>query len=436
MWVVVFLVFGLACGGLAWFWAKSLGEVQSASLSQALVEKNARITQLQEDLQLSKEHQGHLQEQLQNSKIQLAQVQKDKEHLNNLKAEYERFAKWFEEGQQQMEESLKKSAQEVFENRASKLLEHTSQNFSQKAQADLQHILRPFKDQVSSFEKRVNDVHSESQNNVSVLKGHIDNLVQFTQKQQSSTEALTRALKGNSKVQGDWGETLLEKLLEDSGLQNDIHYTKQQSVQSQDGHILRPDVVVHFPDKRNLVIDSKVSLTAYERYTSAESEEAKKTATKEHVRSLEQHVKALGEKSYAHSIEGNKVDFVFMFVPIEPAYLLAAHAKPGLIAWAWNGHGVALVTHTTLMATLRIVESLWKLDSRNKNAEEIAKEAAGIYDKFRVFLEGFEELGKCFQTGQEKFVQAKSRLCEGKGNIYGRLEKIETLGAPVRKQIR
>lgn len=333
------------------------------------------------------------------------------------------------------EESLRTAARAEFENLAAKIIQVESRQFQEHSEKNLERLLVPLRDRLKDFEKKVDEVYQAEGRERHVLKAEIERLIMLNERMSQEAHHLTQALKGDSKVQGDWGEVILENILEASGLREGFEYTKQASLVDSEGNRLRPDILIQLPDEKQIVVDSKVSLKAYELYCRAENDEQRQDCLREHIESVIRHVDDLADKHYA-KLKGLKTpEFVFLFSPIEAAYLLALKHEPDLAMRAWS-KGVAIVTATTLFTSLKTVASIWRLENQNRNAQEIAHEAAKLYDKFVSFNEDFEDLGRVFQTGAEKFERARRKLKDGPGNVYRKIELLKDLGAAPSKQIR
>ncbi|MES2964358.1 MAG: DNA recombination protein RmuC, partial [Bdellovibrionota bacterium] len=249
------------------------------------------------------------------------------------------------------------------------------------------------------------------------------------------TQALTSALKGDSKIQGDWGELVLENILTAAGLRDGLEYTKQESFEGEGGDKFRPDVLIRLPDDKQIIIDSKVSLKAYEACCRAETPEERDRQMRLHLESLLSHIDDLSEKHYP-KLKGLKTpEFVFLFTPIEPAYLMAMRHEPDLATRAWK-KGIAIVTATTLFTSLKTVASIWRLEHQNRNAQEIADEAAKLYDKFVGFHDDFEKLGRIFETGLNQYEEARRKLKDGPGNVFRKIELLRELGAAPNKRLK
>jgi DNA recombination protein RmuC len=341
----------------------------------------------------------------------------------NLKAQREISQK-----QQQNLEELQQKFTLEFSNIANKLLDEKSAKFTAQNQSNLDQILNPLKANIKSFEEKVEKVYQTEAAERSQLKGVIFQLMDQSKQIQTDANNLTKALKGDNKKQGTWGEIVLERVLETSGLVKDREYTIQKSLNSAEGARLQPDVIVNLPDEKNLIVDAKISLVAYERMVSAEDEEEKLIYLKQHLLSIKSHIDGLSAKNYQHLYAIHSPDFVLLFLPIEASFSVTVQADTELFNYAWNKK-VVLVSPTTLLATLRTIASIWKVDRQNKNVFEIAEEAGALYDKFVGFLNDMEKIGKHIEQTQKAHDDAFKKLQYGSGNLIGKVEKIKKLGA-------
>ncbi|MFN0291490.1 DNA recombination protein RmuC [Pedobacter helvus] len=341
----------------------------------------------------------------------------------NLKAQRETAIK-----QQQNLEELQQRFNVEFTNIANKILDEKTAKFTVQNQTNLDQILNPLKANIKSFEEKVDKVYQTEAAERSQLKGVIFQLMDQSKQIQTDANNLTRALKGDSKKQGNWGEIILERVLETSGLVKGREYTVQKSLNNSDGERFQPDVIINLPDEKNLIVDAKISLVAYERMTSAETEEEKTIYLKQHLISIKNHIDGLSAKNYQHLYAINSPDFVLLFIPIEASFSVTVQADTELFNYAWNKK-VVLVSPTTLLATLRTIASIWKVDRQNKNVFEIAEEAGALYDKFVGFLEDMQKIGKHIEQTQKAHDDAFKKLQYGSGNLIGKVEKIKKLGA-------
>jgi len=355
---------------------------------------------------------------------QLIQAQSEAQHLQSRLGE-----------QKQYLDEIKKQTQLEFENLAQKILEQKSKNFSEQTETRLTSLLNPLKDKLTTFEKRVEDSYTTEAKERFALKAEVSRLILLNEKMTQETSLLTNALKGDSKFQGDWGELVLEKILEASGLREGHEYTVQDQYENEAGERFKPDLIIQLPENKHIVIDSKVSLKAYELYCRGATAEEQSLLLKEHLRSVQKHVDDLSEKHYPKLKGLRSPDFVFLFMPIEPAYLLAMQNDAELSTRAWR-KGIAIVTSTTLLTSLRTVASIWRLENQKRNADEIAAEGAKLYDKFVGFMEDFEKVGKSLDSGKTLYDSALGKLKTGPGNIIRKVELLRELGAEPTKRIR
>ena len=346
-----------------------------------------------------------------------------------LQAQQEKF-------EEQKEEIQRTKAQfnNEFQVLANKILEEKTQKFTALNQQYLGVILDPLKEKIKTFEEKVEKSYAQESAERNVLKGVVEQLMQQSLQIKDEANNLTRALKGDSKKQGNWGEVILERVLERSGLTKDQEYRLQVSLQDEQGRRLQPDAIIDLPDDKQLIVDSKVSLVAYDNYINAETEEELSLHLKLHVQSIENHVKELSAKNY-HSLYGiHSPDFVMLFMPIESALSVAVMHKPELFSDAWDRR-VVIVSPSTLLATLRTIASMWKQERQNRNVLEIAREAGALYDKFVGFLTDMQQIQVHLNKASEKHDEAMKKLSTGAGNVVRRVENLKSLGAKANKQI-
>lgn len=336
--------------------------------------------------------------------------------------------------EQKLLDETKQALFKEFELAASKLFEEKKEKFESSNKAGMQALLQPFREQIMAFNKRVEDVYDKENTQRNQLVGQIIELQKQTQQISADANNLAAALKNDNKLQGSWGEIVLERLLEQSGLQKGREYDTQKSYSSNEGARFRPDVIVHLPDGKDIVIDSKVSLVDYERYCSAEGQADKDAALKSHVDSIRAHVKGLSLKQY-ENLEGIRtLDFVFVFVPIEAAYIVAIQSSTTLFKEAYD-RNIVIVSPSSLMVALRTVETIWRYEKQNANAEQIAASAGKLYDQFALFVESLDEVGKSLDRTQDAFGKAKKRLTEGRGNLLRKIDGLKDLGAKTSRNL-
>ena len=321
-----------------------------------------------------------------------------------------------------------------FKNLANEILEDKSKRFTEQNAASLDALLKPLQTKLTEFKEQVSNTYGNEARERHALKSEIERLANLNLKMSDETRSLTQALKGDSKVQGNWGELVLESILESSGLRKGEEYVVQDSHTQSDGSRLQPDVVIKLPEGKSLVVDSKVSITAYARHAEATDEDLAEKELAAHIQSLRQHIQGLSGKNYSSLYGIGSVDFVLMFVPIEPAFLLALKTAPNLYQEALTKN-IVLVCPSTLMATLRTVAHLWRQDHQNRNALEIAKQCGNLYDKFVGFVDDLEKLGQRLDQAQTSYHDAFNKLKTGKGNLIRSAEKVRELGVKPSKNL-
>ncbi|MCW8931013.1 MAG: DNA recombination protein RmuC [Gammaproteobacteria bacterium] len=331
-------------------------------------------------------------------------------------------------------EQSKQQLSEQFELLGNKIFSKNSHELKITNQQEISSLLSPFKDQFNEFKRKVEEIHEiESRDRVS-LAGQVKQLSSLNHQISEDTVNLTRALKGDVKFQGNWGEMVLENLLESSGLRKDLEYVIQPSFRDNDNHVLRPDVVINLPDGKTVIVDSKVSLKSYSQYVAAIDEDEKKSTLKNHIQSLKNHIKGLSDKDYSSINELHSLDFVLLFVPIEQALILAFNEDQDMIFDAFQKK-IILVSATTLLATVRTVENFWRYDKQQSNAEEIAKKAGDMLDKFSLFVEELENVGSHLDKAKNSYNTAHNRLFSGNGNLISRAKVIQELGIKGKKEL-
>ncbi|MBK8815524.1 MAG: DNA recombination protein RmuC [Methylococcaceae bacterium] len=319
-----------------------------------------------------------------------------------------------------------------FENLAGKIFEDRSKQFAEQNKTSLDHIVTPLREQLGEFKQRIETVYDNENKDRISLREEIISLRRDTAKMNQEALNLTRALKGDKKTQGNWGEMILEKVLERSGLRKGIEYDTQGAFRDEDNRLFKPDVIVHLPDNKDVIIDSKVSLLAYERYCSAEEDQERIIAIKQHTGAVRDHIKGLSEKDYS-SLHGVKsLDFVLLFIPIEAAFVAAFQADERLFTDAFE-HKIIVVTPTTLLATLRTIENIWRYERQNENARAIAEKAGVVYDKLRGFVEELDKLGKQLSTVNSTYDGVMNKLTQGHGNLIRQASSFVDLGVKVKK---
>lgn len=373
-------------------------------------------------LQLSSEKEN-LQKEKESLAIQLAKKENDFENL------------WERNKEQKQEvEQLQEKFTKEFENLANKILEEKTVKFTEQNRENLKNILSPLQDRIQLFEKKVEDTHKESIDYHAALRQQILGLREMNEQMSKETINLTKALKGDSKMQGNWGELVLERVLEKSGLEKDREYFVQQSHTTEDGNRVFPDVIINLPDGKKMIIDSKVTLTAYERYINEEDDNQKNQHLKEHVVSINRHVEQLGNKNYQDLYHMESPDFVLLFIPIESAFAIALNEDTTLYNKAFEKN-IVIVTPSTLLATLRTIDSMWTNQKQQENAIEIARQAGALYDKFEGFVGDLIKIGKKMDEAKIEYGNAMNKLVDGKGNLITSVEKLKKMGAKAKKAL-
>lgn len=317
-----------------------------------------------------------------------------------------------------------------FENMANRILDNNSRKFALSNQENMEQLLKPLGEQLTAFRKKVEDTHLEETRQRSYLEERIKGLIEQTNKVSAQANNLADALKGQNKTQGNWGEMLLERILEQSGLEKDVHYTMQEPFRTSDGKLLYPDVVVHLPGERIIILDSKVSLLAYDRYVNAETSGDRDSALQDHLLSVRRHVDELASKQYDR-FDGS-LDFTMMFIPVEPAYLTAIKTDSDLWSYAYSRR-ILLISPTNLIACLKLMSDLWSREMQSRNAMQIAERGALLYDKFVGFVNSLESIGSNLAKSQEAYTTAMKQLREGNGNLMGQALKLRELGVKANK---
>jgi DNA recombination protein RmuC len=392
---------------------KLAAEVERRAIAE---EKSSRVPGLEEGLEKAKEENTTLQAKLSELDTRLEDERRNTEEKLTLL--------------QEAREQLKLE----FQNVANKIFDDKSQKFTEQNKENIEGVLKPVREQLLDFKKKVEDVYDkESKDRVSLLS-EIVHLKTLNERISEDAVNLTNALKGQSKTRGSWGEMILERVLEESGLQKGREYEVQTMYASEEGQRRHPDVIVHLPEGKDIVIDSKVSLTAYEKYCTADKEEKRSKRLKEHIISIRTHIKTLSEKRY-EELEGIRtLDFVLMFLPIEGAFWTAIESEQGLFNEAFDKN-IMLVSPSTLLATLRIINNIWRYEDQNKNALIIAKKAGDLHDKFVRLVEALDDVGQKIDKARESYQVARNRLTEGRGNLVRRSIELRQLGVKAQKEL-
>jgi DNA recombination protein RmuC len=424
-------------------------------------ERNLQITELQQanaEL-LERLEQSHQTIKTQNS--QIGQAQAEKEQLAQLQLSINSKDKYINELQSELSanhgkiqelktaslkdaesmteklsllENNKLQLKQEFENLAHQIFENKQQHFSQQSQQGLNTLLNPFKEQLESFRKRVDEVHTNTVEGQTSMKAELEKLRELNVRINDEAANLTKALKGDKKLQGTWGEQKVDLLLQRAGLRKDFEYKKEVTFKNDEGQNQRPDFVVQLPEGKHIIIDSKMSLIAYTQYVAAETDQERKVALNAHVKALKDHITELGQRKY-HTLNGlDSPDFVFLFMGVEPAYILAAEHAPWLFEEAYEKN-IAIVTATNLLPVLRVVANLWVIQRQNQTTKELADQASRVYDKLRIFVEKMEDLGKHIDKAQVSYRESFNTLKDGQGSLTKTVSKFVDLGVKVSKQL-
>ena len=441
-------------------------ELQQAQTQLALSENQAQYSQ--EQLQQTQQTLEQAQAQLEQSRVQLNQAQGQLKHqqatleqreldvqklnqkealieqlhgqIGDLKTQLNQEQVERQKDQQNLEEKLellqanKAQLSQEFENLSNKIFEEKNKQFKQTSQEGLSSLLNPFKDQLEGLRKKVDDVYVEESKDRAALKAQIGELHNLNKQITEEAASLARALRGEKKTQGNWGELVLETVLEKSGLRQGEEYVREKSINNEEGIRYRPDVIINLPEGKHIVVDAKVSLNAYTDYINAENDADRISCLKQHVDAVRMHIKTLADKSYAKLPGVNSPDFVFMFMPIEPAFMVAFEHDDKLFNDAFEQR-IVVVTPTTLLASLRTVSSLWSIERQNKSAKQLAEVASKVHDKLVVFVESMEKVGAQLHTVQGTYDKAWGQLKEGRGNLILQAQKFKDLGVRTKKEI-
>ena len=405
-------------------------------LSIVLIRKNSRLMREKEDLTKASGQTLFLQDQLE-------ELKKENVRLNNenmrLTAQASALETQMKDERQHLNdkiEELKNARAELsiqFKTVSADVLKEQSQDFKKNQQESLGQILMPLKDQLDAFKKRMEEINQINASDKGKMDEQLRNLLAMNQTLSEDAQNLTNALKGNTKRQGDWGETQLERVFEVAGFEKGINYTTQTNFKDDEGNNKRPDFIVNLPDNRRLIVDCKVSLNAYMRYVKAETPEDKKKYLAEHVQALRNHIKGLASKNYQTIVKEMDLDYVFMFIPIEHAYIEALSADPEIYEAAYQNN-IAITTASSLLPVLRTIENMWRIEKQNKNVQKIAEIGGKLHDKLVGFVEDMQGIDKALMNAKNSYDKAFKKLSEGKGNAIGWAEKLKLQGAKVTKE--
>lgn len=429
-------LFGAAMVGCVWLIQARRRARETDVLRQRLDTAEVQCRRQEQELAHSDAQLDGAREQIRERETQLANLN---ERLSTLRERYGRLE--VERDQQRIHhgeklallEEARERLKQDFEALAGRIFEERQQAFASHSRESLEALLKPFREQVGTFQRRVEELHGQDSRERTTLKTQIDQLAGLNRQMGEEAANLAKALKGDKKMQGNWGEMVLETVLERSGLRRDIEYRREVSIQGGSGR-QRPDAVIYLPDSKHLIVDAKVSLNAYVAYVNAEQDDTRAMALKAHIQAVRSHIDALAQREYASLPGLNSPDFVFLFMPVEPAFALAFEHDDMLFQDAFARH-VVVVTPTTLLASLRTVASLWSLERQNENARLIAERAGRLLDKFSGFVESLEDIGRQLDRAQGSYRQAMSRLKTGQGNLVGQAIELERLGVRMKKPL-
>lgn len=426
---ILWLATGVALGTIiGWFAAKSKKQSQESPQVTAALEQQAQLAEAKNKMLV--QELNDIKPQLEGEREVNLSLNKQ---LSTIQADYKNLQSRLTEQKAEVKDLNERFAIE-FKNLANQIFEEKSKKFTDQNKSNIQDLLSPLKERIGEFQKKVEDTNKEGAERNASLIQQIKHLSDLNKQITKEAENLTNALKGDNKTQGNWGEVVLERILEKSGLEKGREYETQVSETAEDGKRYQPDVVVKLPENKHIIIDSKVSLVSYERSTSAESDAERLSQLKLHIQSIRNHVKGLSDKNYQNLYGLDGLDFVLLFIPIEPAFTLAVQQDPELFNEAYSKN-IVIVSPTTLIATLRTISSIWKQEYQNKNAIEIARQSGALYDKFQAFTEDLINVGKHLTGTQKAYQESMKKLSEGNGNLIRRVENLKKLGAKASKQI-
>jgi len=435
---VVFLLVGVAVGFIAaWFISKFYYQSKSGlniveadklktefnTIHTELQIKEERLSLLSHELEAVKMEKNKKDELIIEFRAELKEKESDLKHLHERLQEHKKEV-----------DELQQRFKTEFKNLANEILEEKTGKFTEQNKINLDTILKPLQEKIKDFEKKVEDTHKKDIADRASIQERIKHLIETSNQISDDARNLTKALKGESKTQGGWGELILENILERSGLVKDREYFVQQSFKDEAGNRYQPDVIVKYPGNRSVVIDSKVSLTAYEKYVSATDEAYREKALNEHLVSIKNHIRQLSEKNYQDLYQLKSLDFVMMFMPVEPAYLVAIQKEPDLWNFAYEKR-ILLISPTNLIAALKMIASMWLQEYQSQNVMEIARQSGALYDKFVGLIDDLQDIGNKLESTRKAYDNAMNKISTGKGNLISRAQKIKELGAKTKKEI-
>jgi DNA recombination protein RmuC len=432
---LVIFIFSLALGlVLGKFLFNANTKSEKAALEEKISGLLAQINQLKEQFQLER---SQFEKQLEITNEDKEKIRAEKDafaiQLSKKETDFENLWERNKEQKQEVEQLQEKFTKE-FENLANKILEEKTSKFTEQNKENLVNLLNPLQEKIQLFEKKVEDTHKESIDYHAALRQQIVGLTAMNEQMSKETLNLTKALKGDSKMQGNWGELILERVLEKSGLEKYREYFVQASFVNEEGNRVFPDVVINLPDGKKMIVDSKVTLTSYERYINEDDDNLKAQHLKDHVLSINRHVEQLSNKNYQDLYEIESPDFVLLFIPIESAFAIALNEDTNLYNKAFEKN-IVIVTPSTLLATLRTIDSMWTNQKQQENALEIARQAGALYDKFHGLWTDLITVGKKLDDAKSGYSDAMNKLIDGSGNLINRVENLKKMGAKAKKSL-
>ena len=415
---IALVIIGLAIGGaLGWMFARNRFMRERQMDYAALCIEREKLKNFTDQLEETKRF-------LERERLKVIDLNNT---LAAAEADYRNLEEKLAERKLEMDNIQEKFTAE-FKNLANEILEKNSLKYSDLNKNSMNELLKPLKDKIVTFEKKVEEAYDKELRDKISLREEVKKLYELNNRISEEANNLTRALKGDTRKQGDWGEVILETVLERSGLTKDREYRKQVITTNASGDTIKPDYLIMLPDKRHIIVDSKVSLVAYENFVNTNDDGARPKFLKAHLDSMKNHVKILSEKNYFSSLEFNTPDFVLMFVPIESSFSLALQADQELFNYAWERR-IVIVSPTTLLATMRTIASMWKMDKQSQHAFQIAEESGKLYDKFKLFMDDMVKVGNQLTSTRSTYEEAMKKLVTGRGNLVNQAEKLREMGA-------
>ena len=419
---ILLVLFGIGIGaGIALFVTRSRFTTDTQKMTSAILIEQERNKTMDDQVR-------ELKRDLENERQKVLETNNS---LAAAEADYRNIQEKLQDQKKELE-NLNEKFTAQFKNLANDIFEEKSKKFTDQNKSNMLDLLKPLGEKIVDFERKVEDTHKDSITRNSALREQLENLQRLNVQMTKEAENLTRALKGDSKTQGAWGEFILESILEKSGLERDREYTIQESFTTEEGRF-RPDIIIRLPEKRHVIIDSKVSLTAYNNFVNAANDDEKIVALKAHLLSIRQHIKGLSEKNY-QKISDRNLDFIIMFIPIEPAYILAIQSEKKLYEEALEKR-IVFVSPTLLIPSLQLIKNVWKQEYQNRNSQEIARHATSLYEKFAGFTNDLIEIGNQLRKTQTSYENAMSKLATGNGNLVKSVERFKVLGLKPSKSV-